>query len=350
MVDPSNLDKSLERIKKNYGEVHRMGDSYPNILRIPTSSYALDKATGGGFPIGRWTRLWGVAGGGKTLAAFNSIRQAQNISKLGGEYSERFPDDMVCAYYDVEGQFHREYMEKRGIDVSTLHVLGGTTIEQIATEMETLFSAIHLHVIDSTSAANARRRLEADIEQEHRGLEAKIWGESFNHCKEYFDTSENAVIFISQARVQQGGFSPSGEVLYPPGGKNLEHASDLTINFRKGKWLFINENGILVETPPYAGKPADGIEIKARVDKSRVCKPFRDATMRLNFTTAEFDTTWELSQQMKKMELGFIDDIKGSWYTVNGVKAHGDNGLRKLIDESDELRDKLIDSMDIGDN
>jgi recombination protein RecA len=350
MVDPKNLDKALERIKKTYGEVHRMGNYYPRILRIPTGSFALDQASGGGFPIGRWTRLWGVTGGGKTLSAFNSIRNAQNISKLGGDYAERFPNNMVCAYYDVEGQFNKEYMEKRGIDMDALHVLEGTTIEQIVTEMETLFGSIHLHVIDSTSAANARRRLEADVEQEHRGLEAKIWGESFNHAKEYFDTTENAVIYISQARVHQGGYSPSGEVLYPPGGKNLEHASDLTINFKKGKWLYINDKGVLQETAPYAGKPADGIEIKARVDKSRVCKPFRDAVMRLNFNTAEFDTTWELVQQMKNPEYNLIDETKGSWYTVNGEKVHGENGLRTLVDESEELRNRIIDAMNIGDN
>src|SRR3970282_2938754 len=123
-VNPENLQEIIDRIRKRYGEDEiRSADVYPEINRIPTGSLELDLATGGGIPLGRWCHFYGPLSSAKTLTAWNIIAEAQ---KMGLE----------CAYYNIEKQFDPVWVKARGIDLSKLHLVDGTTIESVGDKLD----------------------------------------------------------------------------------------------------------------------------------------------------------------------------------------------------------------------
>src|SRR5262245_31710640 len=118
-VDPKEFDRAMELIRKEYGEhaIHT-GSNNPPVSRISFGSSALDYATGGGLPKGRFSRFYGAYSSGKTLAALNVIREAQR-------------QGLKCAYYNIEKQFDPDHFAGRDIDLDELEVIEGTTIEQV---------------------------------------------------------------------------------------------------------------------------------------------------------------------------------------------------------------------------
>lgn len=286
-VDPNKWDEAVSKIYKKYANDIRLGNEFEAAARIPTGSLELDAATGGGVPVGRWSRFYGSYSSGKTLRALNVIREAQ---KMG----------MLCAYYNIEKQydpvFAKEYV---GIDVDNLTVVEGTTIEEIGDKMEALLGVVHLHVIDSCSVAVSEDELVADVRDWRPGISARAWGKVIRRLNERFDQRQNTVITIDQVRIN---FKTGAEEA--AGGNVLDHQSSLTIHFKKGGWLHRSDDGFLDERATQARgssgqmEPA-GYEIKCRVMKSRVCRPFRTATLRFDLDRLQFDHVFEYVKAAK---------------------------------------------------
>lgn len=317
-VDPSNLQEILSLIRKRYGDDEiRYADSYPDIKRIPTSSLELDLATGGGIPIGRWAHFYGPLSSAKTLTAWNVIAEAQ---KMGLE----------CAYYNIEKQFKPDWVAARGIDLSKLHLVEGTTIEGIGDKLEALLGVVHVHVIDSLPFAVSIDELAGETKDWLPGIHARAWGKVFRRANNFFDDQENLIILINQTRSVFGKFGGAEE---PTSGKAVGYISSLDLQFRRSHWLFKDKNGILqtegtnVDTIT-GDKEPEGIEFQIRVDKSRVCPPYKTARMRLDFETGQFDHMWELT---KAAIYRGIAEQKRSWYNINGTKVQGEKNLRELI-------------------
>jgi hypothetical protein len=107
----------------------------------------------------------------------------------------------------------------------------------------------------------------------------------------------------------------------------------MTVHFKKGGWLYRNKDGYLDEkatqTKGMSGQAEpDGIEIKARIQKSRVCRPFRTATMRLDLDTIEFDRVFELSKAARYYDLV---QQKGAYYYYGDQSFQGEKKLREFI-------------------
>lgn len=324
MVDPSRLEQDLSLIRNKYGiESVLKGSQFPEIPRIPTGSLELDYATGGGIPIGRFARFYGGFSSGKTLTCWNIIREAQAMG-------------LVCVYYNIEKQFHREFVEARGVDVDKLIVVEGTIAEEIGTKLETLLGSAHIHVLDSCSSVVSVDELSASLEDWSRALIPRVFGKVFRRALERFDAKENTVIVIDQIRdsMTYGG----GE--RAPGGRLLEHQSSLTLHFRKGKWLYKDDSGMMKEpSKENFGEQPDGQECVVRVQKSRVCRPFREARMHLDLETLKFDPLFELEKAAKYHK---IVKASGSWYELpDGSKVQGTKQLRKYIDDHEEFAEKI---------
>ena len=73
-----------------------------------------------------------------------------------------------------------------------------------------------------------------------------------------------------------------------------------------------------------------GMEIKIRVEKSRVCRPFRTATLRLDLDSMVFDETFEMVKAAK--HYGIIDNPSVGRYEYEGHKMHGERAVRNLLD------------------
>jgi recombination protein RecA len=325
-LETDNLEKVLATIKKKYGEGDiRYGDQYPDIKRIPTGSLELDAATHGGIPLGRWSHFYGPPGGAKTLTCWNIIKQAQDMG-------------LSCAYYNIEKQFLPQWVERKGIDLSKLHVVDGSIIEEAGAKLESLLGVINVHVLDSLAAAISIDELAGKTEEWKPGIQARAWGKVLRRAQERFDDEENSVIMVNQTRQVFGKMMGSEE---PTSGRAVEYISSMSLQFRKSHWLFKDDNGVLSEagsnTDTFSGdSDPEGMEFQIRVAKSRVCPPHGSARMRLDFETGNFDAGWELT---KAAIYRGIAQRGGSWYTVPGHdKVQGEKKLRELILQNVDLQ------------
>lgn len=319
--DPSQLDKVVAAITSQYGDgaVHVGGNAKP-VKRIPTGSLELDYATTGGIPFGRFSRFWGSPSSGKTLVSWHTIANAQ---KMG----------LTCVYYNAEKQYDEVHAARLGVDVKKLIIVEGTIIEEIGTKMESLLGVANLHVVDSCTSCVALEELEAKVEEWRPGLSARVWGKVLRRVLERFDPDHNAGILVDQARsvIGYGG----GE--QAPGGKAMEHASSLTLHFRKGKWLYRTDDGFLTDADVKKktiseNKEQDGQEYVVRVEKSRVGRPGRVARFFYDVDTRQFDLTKEYLQA--GLFFGVIQ-AKGAYYTMpDGTRLHGKSAVRSGLTDA----------------
>jgi recombination protein RecA len=364
-VDPNKLDEIVAAVEKQYGKdkLH-LGSAAQKIPRIPFPSLELNIATGGGLPLGKISRFYGNYSGGKSLAALNLIKNAQNLNIIAEKYLEsqydeikergedllaRFPDGLTCAYYNVEKVWDKVHAENVGIDTDKVLVVEGSLIEPLATIVEASLGAIHVHVIDSVSAAASVDEVSSDIEDWHRAIKARVWSKVLDHWQEHLDMTDNAIVLIDQVRIDQMTGAHTA-----PGGEKIEHASSQTLYFKRGKWLFDKE-GVLKPEQPKSGdtvhgtaEPA-GYEANVSVRKSRVGRPFRKAQMkiRLNPGPTRFDTTDEYLNAA--VWLGVVEKSGGGgWVTLpDGEKVQGSKKFNEYVEENPEFKRRIEDEVDL---
>jgi RecA/RadA recombinase len=350
-VDASQLDEHIKTIqeRRGNGAIHDGSDTQ-RVQRLALPSPGLMRITGGGIPLGRMTRLWGMPSTGKSLIAWMVIRAAQELS------NDRFPNGLESCYWNVEKQYDPIFTGERGVDIDRMKIEEVTVIEDIAAEMQLLMGSCHLHVIDSASMAIARDELASEADQWHRGLDARAWKRAINRIHDAMDKEENILVAIDHAGQDQ--ITGKEHAL---GGKRMEFKSDMSLHFVKGAWLFYDEWGHLEKNDklkeksknglgPTGSKEADGIEIRVRCNKSRVCRFGRAATMRLDLHTYKFDRTFELIDAAQffdaeggvamrtKMPAIAEQSGKSAWYELpNGEKVQGARGVRTMIDSDPEL-------------
>lgn len=338
-VDAALREELLKAVEKQYKNKVRTGDSYDNPRRIRFESPTLNYATGGGVPMGRWTRFYGGYSSGKTRTVYGIVRRAQEMG-LG------------VVYYNLEKQYHKGHVSAIGVNVHDLHVVNSSVIEDVGEICETLLPAFHVHVFDSCSAGQSRDALgdNAAVGEWQRGLKVRAWNKVFDRLREAFDDNENTIIQVDQVRINQKHNNEE-----PPGGKAMEHESSLTLSFKRGSWLYYDTDGYLKDTgenkSPITGKPEpDGIDIDVRVMKSRVGRPLRTANMRLDLATRMFDTDWELAKYA--VGSGFVQK-NGSWLTLpegyetpeGKTKVQGLPQLTDLVRSNADLREEWTDAL-----
>lgn len=332
-VDPSQLDRALAQIKKEYGEdAVRLANSYPDPQRISTGSLELDIVTGGGYPVGRIIHEYGGQFSAKTLIAYKVIANAQ---AMGQE----------CVLYDAEKQFNENHAKRQGINTDKLIVIEENTIEDLGTKMENLMGAAHLHVVDSIPATVSMDELAAGNDEWRPGIGARAWGKTLRRIQDRFDSKENTLILINHVGMVFGKYSGGEE---PKGARFIEYLSSLSLEFRRSSWLMRGKDGNLTpkgesEDTLSGDKTPGGIEFQVRVKKSRVCVPFQSARLRLDFHTGSIDDEWSI---FKAAELYGLVKKSGSWYTMpDESKAQGEAGVRKYLIENPDFRNEVIDAI-----
>lgn len=358
MINIASRDKILAKLRERASKPgvdleFRSGSESPRVRRIPTGSPMLDYATGGGVPLGRWTRLWGGKSSGKTLTGWNIAREAQNMG-------------LSVVYYNIEKQFEPEFTARCGVDIDELEIVNGTTIEDIGEALESLLDVYHVHILDSCSEGVALSELKADYGDSLMAAKARAWGQVFYKVQRHFDEEDNAIIYMDQVRES---FGRGDNNVHAPGGKLMEHRSSLTLYFKRGQWLFKDKHGRLVDKDTagpgrsMSGRTeADGIEVDVWCEKNRVSRPFRHALMRYEFDGAKIDIPWELAQAASYLDAeGRPAHLSGnevifprttpnsSYYKMpDGSTMHGVNQLTEALAKDDELKKIVLDSIRQG--
>lgn len=336
-VAVEDYDAVVAAINRKYKDSLHAGNEQIRLPSIPTGSMELDIAMGGGVPQGRWTRFYGGYGSTKTMTALGVIAEAQRMG-------------LKCALYNIEKRYEASFAEERGIDTAELMIVEGTTVEEVGDKMESLLGVVHFHVLDSCTIAVSEDELAADVRDWRPGINARAWGKVFRRLNERFDNTDNTAILIDQMRTN---FKTQGED--PAGGRVFDHQSSMSVLFRSSSWLWRREDGGFTDGKKKGETVSrdhtidgqmspDGREIKIRIEKSSVCRPFRTATLHYDLDTLKYDRIYEYAKAAK--HYGVVSQPgKGAWFHYDNGKTikkmNGEKQLRSFIAMNPELKEKI---------
>lgn len=356
-VDISNLDRDIEKIRSRRGKTAiQTGAEEPPIARIPLESPALMRITSGGIPLGRITRIWGGSSSGKSRAAYLIAKSAQELR------APNFIAGLLVCWHDIEKVYSKEYAELLGLNIDTLLIRDGDIIEDVARELQLLLGSVHVHILDSVSEAKPQDRIDKDAGDWDVGLKIRVWEKAFEYITNAMDKHENCIITIDHA---SKNFQTKSEK--PLGGKEMEHQSSLNLQMKQTKWLYYDDEGLLQTEDKLKEKgiigiagtrEADGQEIVVNVSKSRVCRPFRKAHLRLDLNTHQFDHTYELMEGAEYFDkFGNvahrsgqppIAQRNGGWITLTSGQKLRERQLRQMIGADKDLSDMIRKAMLAG--
>ena len=309
------LETAIAQIEKNYGKgtIMRLGDDIPvNVEALSTGSLSLDLALGiGGVPRGRIVEIYGPEASGKTTLALHVVASAQ---KAGGE----------AAYIDVEHALEPAYARALGVDIDSLLISQPDTGEQALDIAESLVrsGAIDVLVVDSVAALIPRAELDGEIGDTVVGMLARLMSQAMRRLAGAISRNNCTVIFINQLRQKIGVMYGNPETT--PGGLALKYYASVRIDVRR------------IETLKVGGEMI-GNRTRAKVVKNKVAPPFREA---------EFDILYGegISRVGEIVDLGVkldIIDKAGAWFTVDGQRIQGRDGVKEYLQNNEAVRDKI---------
>ena len=316
------LETAIAKIEKDYGKgtIMRLGDDISvNVEALSTGSLSLDLALGiGGVPRGRIVEIYGPEASGKTTLALHVVASAQ---KNGGD----------AAYIDVEHALEPAYARALGVDIDSLLIFQPDTGEQALDIAESLVrsGAIDVLVVDSVAALIPRVELEGEVGDTVVGALARLMSQAMRRLAGAISKNNCTVIFINQLRQKIGVMYGNPETT--PGGLALKYYASVRIDVRR------------IETLKNGGEMI-GNRTRAKVVKNKVAPPFREA---------EFDIMYGegISKVGEIIDLGVkleIIDKAGAWYTCNGQRIQGRDGVREYLlanpDACDAIEKEIRDN------
>ena len=207
--DSKELSKLVESLNKKFG-TNAVSLGFPKtenggmktIERIPTGSFSLDIALGGGLPLGRFIEISGAFSSTKTTQCLHIIANAQ---KRG----------LVCALIDVEGTTDEKYVKSVEVDFDNLLYSRPDGMEealQMLLDMQKS-GEVHLAVLDSIAAMSTNKEQDTSMEETVRmGIPQQLLGEYFrkyqanNNRLEREGKKPFTIIGINQVREKIGAY------------------------------------------------------------------------------------------------------------------------------------------------
>ena len=309
------LETAIAKIEKDYGKgtIMRLGDDISvNVEALSTGSLSLDLALGiGGVPKGRIVEIYGPEASGKTTLALHIVASAQK-------------NNGVAAYIDVEHALEPAYARALGVDIDSLLISQPDSGEQALDIAESLVrsSAIDVLVIDSVAALIPKSELDGEIGDTVVGALARLMSQAMRRLAGVISKNNCTVIFINQLRQKIGVMYGNPETT--PGGLALKYYASVRIDVRR------------IETLKVGGEMI-GNRTRAKVVKNKVAPPFREA---------EFDIMYGegISRVGEIIDLGVkleLIDKAGAWFTVDGQRIQGRDGVKEYLLSNEAVRDKI---------
>lgn len=168
------IDAVLKELDKKFGAGSAMvlTDKPLDIEKVHSGSINLDIALGGGIPLGRVIEIFGPESGGKTTTAVLAAIQFQI----------KYPDKYVV-FIDVEHSFNKDYFIDMGLKPDKFIISQPSSGEEAFDIAESLSRSgdVCLIILDSVSALSSNAEVEADMEQQSMGLQARLLSKNLLH-------------------------------------------------------------------------------------------------------------------------------------------------------------------------
>ena len=280
------------------------------IRRFPTGHPALDQATGGGYPVGRFIEIYGPESGGKTTTCLHAI----------AEFQKKFPNEDV-ALIDVEFSFDPEYAAAIGVDTEVLMVHQPENGEQALNVLRQLVGlGVKLIIVDSVAALAPLAEIEGNIGDDHIARQARMMSQTMRTICSEAGKAETTVLFTNQVRAKIGVMF--GEKTTTPGGNALKFYCSIRLQIvRIG-----NEKD---------GEEKVGAKTKITVKKNKTAPPFRVANLIISFGRGFDLVAGILDAAIEKK----IIKKKGSWFSYEDDRLG--QGRAKCIDTLHSNKDLL---------
>lgn len=215
----------MKALVKSKGEgVFIQGNKIPVVERIATGLFEFDYYTGGGFPKGRLSIVYGPESSGKT-----------NISLLAAATAQKFPEECnKVVFVDLEGTFDPTWAEQFGVDTENLIVVKPGYGEEAVDVIDGLVRAddVALLIVDSIAVVTSAKEAEQSAEKFDVGTAAVLVKRLSNKLAIAFSLESRrghfpAVIFLNQTRFKIGVMFGDPETM--PGGQTMKFLSSLTV-------------------------------------------------------------------------------------------------------------------------
>lgn len=216
----------LKQIHKDHGpEIAVVGAAYSDCVRLPTGVFPFDLASGGGFPMGRVSVIYGPESSGKTNLALKAIAQGQLL----------FPT-MKAVFVDAENAYDPGWASQLGVDNNRLILVHPEFAEQAVDLIEAFLYAndVFAVVLDSVAALITQNEIDSSAEKAVVGGASLTVGKlarkaprAFMVAKKENDGFAPALICINQIRLKIGVMFGNPETM--PGGNALKFASSMTV-------------------------------------------------------------------------------------------------------------------------
>jgi len=306
---------AIDQIEKNHGKGSVMwlsDEKKINVEAISTGCLSLDAAIGvGGVPRGRIIEIFGPESSGKTTICLHVIAEAQ---RNGG----------IAAFVDTEHALDVNYAKRLGVDLNRLLLSQPEFGEQALEIVETLVrsGAIDVIIVDSVAALTPRVEIEGDMGDAQMGSQARLMSQAMRKLNAAIGKSKTIVIFTNQLRSKIGVIYGNPETT--TGGNALKFYASVRIDIRRKE--------VIKE-----GQEIVGNRVRCKIVKNKVAPPFKEV---------EFDIMY--NEGISKIgdlldiatEYGIITK-SGSWYTMYSERVQGRDGLKKILQENNELLQKL---------
>ncbi|AHC39814.1 recombinase RecA [Mycoplasma ovis str. Michigan] len=256
-----------------------------NFTKIPTGSYALDRALGtGGWPGGKIIEIFGADSSGKSTLALHAIAEAQAQNK-------------TCVYIDLENTLNKVWAEKIGVKSDQLYICYPSSGEETFKIVNSLVQGgeADLIVVDSVAAMVPNVELDSSLEDQSMGLQARLMSKGLRILQSYLINSQTTVIFINQIRDQiKQSFFPSTTT---SGGRALKYAASIRVEVKRQEAIKQQEKTV-------------GFLTKITIIKNKFNSPLIQLNLRLYFDSG-FCKAYELINEALERKLL---EKRGAWF------------------------------------
>ena len=283
------------------------------VKKISTGSILIDRALGGGLPVGRIIEVYGPEASGKTTLALHAIAQAQ---RAGG----------ICAFIDAEHALDPEHAKRLSINVDDLIISQPDYGEQALDIVEMLVrsGAVDIIVVDSVAALVPKAELEGDMGDTHVGLQARLMSQALRKLTPVVHKSKTVLIFINQIR-QTINSLPFANKETTSGGNALKFYASLRIDVRRIAALRKNDVHV-------------GNRVAVKIAKNKVAPPFKRVELDLLFNEG-------ISRELDLLDASLFYNIvsqAGAWFAYEDKKiAQGREQALHFLKENKEVAETI---------